>query len=179
MIGCSFEIRNETMYSFSVSASSLNFDVVFIRRFYRPANSVPGGDLAVSLGSSGRYSMILIDPTYRPAQVMPVFPPVKPAQPDPPLPLDREIVNFLRDQPEAVGTWSLVNAVAAACHPANRSESRELKLRILRRIRPLVYSYRVMSENSNALIPLLRRVRVGIRWRGARSRSARDKYRLR
>jgi hypothetical protein len=95
--------------------------------------------------------MILIDPCYEPAPAMPVFPPVKLAQPDPPFPLDLKIVNFLRDQPEAVPTWSLVNCVAASCHPANRSESRELKLRILRRITPLVYANRLRRVGRNYL----------------------------
>ena len=71
---------------------------------------------------------------------MQVLPPVKPAQSDPPLPLDREIVDFLRNGPEAVRTWQMVNSVATALHPANRFESRELKKRVLSRITRLVHA---------------------------------------
>jgi hypothetical protein len=85
--------------------------------------------------------MIIIDPCYHPAPVLPVFPPTNPVQPDPPFPLDREILNFLRDQPETVPTWTIVNAVAASLHPANRSASRELKKSILARITPLIYAH--------------------------------------
>jgi len=83
--------------------------------------------------------MIFIDPCYRPAPALPVLPPGKLVQSDPPFPLDRKIVNFLRDQPEAVPTWTMVNSVAAALNPANRSESRELKKQILGRITRLVH----------------------------------------
>jgi hypothetical protein len=82
---------------------------------------------------------IFYDPGYQPAPALPVLTPVKPVQSDPPFPLDREIVNFLRDQPEAVSTWTMVNAVAAAQHPANRAQSRELKKQILSRITRLVH----------------------------------------
>lgn len=67
-----------------------------------------------------------------------MLPPVKLNLPDPPFPLDREIVDYLRDQAEAVPIWTMVNSVAAALRPANRSESRELKKRLLSRITPLV-----------------------------------------
>ena len=60
--------------------------------------------------------------------------------PDPPYPLDRDIVNFLRDQPEAIRTWEMANAVAAGLNPPNRAERRELILQILSRITPLVRS---------------------------------------
>jgi hypothetical protein len=83
--------------------------------------------------------MIFIDPCFQPAPALPVFPPIKPVQSDPPFPLDREIVNFLRNQQEAVPTWTMVNGVAAALNPANRSESRELKKQILGRITRLVH----------------------------------------
>jgi len=83
---------------------------------------------------------IFIDPGYTPAPALPVLPPVKPVVPKPEFPLDREIVNFLRDQPEAVPTWRMANAVAAALNPGSRSERRELITRILARITPLVYA---------------------------------------
>jgi hypothetical protein len=95
--------------------------------------------------------MILIDPGYQPAPVLPVLQPVKPVRSDPLFPLDREIVNFLRDQPEAVRTWQMVNAVAAALRPANRSESRELKKRILARITPLIYTRHLRRVGCSAL----------------------------
>jgi hypothetical protein len=87
--------------------------------------------------------MEFIDVCYQPTPALPVLQPVKPVQSDPPFPLDRKIVDFLRDQPEAVSTWAMVNGVAAALNPANRSESRELKKQILSRITPLVYARRV------------------------------------
>ena len=71
--------------------------------------------------------IVFYDPGYQPAPTMPVCPPVKPIQPDPPFPLDREIVNFLNNEPEAVSTRRMVNAVAAALHPANRGEPRAEK----------------------------------------------------
>ena len=78
---------------------------------------------------------IFYDPGYEPKPALPVIQTVKPQQPDPPFPLDREIVKFLRDQPEAIATWGMVNTVAAAQHPANRSLGRELKKQILARIK--------------------------------------------
>jgi hypothetical protein len=75
-----------------------------------------------------------------------VIPSQRLVQPDPKFPLDLKIVDFLRDQPEAVSSWRLVNAVAAVQHPVNRDESRELKMRILRRITPLVYANRVRGS---------------------------------
>jgi hypothetical protein len=87
--------------------------------------------------------MTFIDPCFKAVPALPVLPPVKPMQSDPPFPLDCAIVNFLKDQPEPVRTWDMVNSVAAALHPPNRSESRELKTRILARITPLVYARRV------------------------------------
>ena len=83
---------------------------------------------------------ILIDPTVRPTPAMPVIPPPERNQSDPLFPLDREIVNFLRQQAEPVSTWQVANAVAAALNPASRSEKRELITRILARITPLVYA---------------------------------------
>jgi hypothetical protein len=83
---------------------------------------------------------VFIDPTFQPAQGLPVFPPVKRIESEPQNPLDREIVSFLRDQREAVPTWRMANTVAAALNPASRSEKRELITRILARITPLVYA---------------------------------------
>ena len=95
------------------------------------------------MGSACSYFMILIDVCYKPVHALPVVPPFKPSHEDPPYPLDREIVNFLRDQQEVVETWKMVNAVAASLNPKNRSESRALKLQIMARITPLVYARRV------------------------------------
>ncbi len=95
--------------------------------------------------------MIFIDPCYRPAPALPVLPPVKPVQFDPAFPLDRQIVNFLRDQPEAVPTWAMVNGVAAALNPPNRSESRELKKQILSRITRLVHLRYIRRVGRNYL----------------------------
>ena len=81
---------------------------------------------------------VFYDPGYEPPPVLPALPPVKLNQPEPSSPIDREIVNFLRDQPEAVSTWAMVNAVAASLNPSNRTASRELKAHILSRITPLV-----------------------------------------
>jgi hypothetical protein len=91
------------------------------------------------------------DPGYQPAPALPVLKPVKLNQPDPPFPLDKEIVNFLRDQPEAVETWDMVNGVAKALHPPNRCERRKLVTRILSRITPLVYARRVRRIGRNYL----------------------------
>lgn len=96
-------------------------------------------------------SMIFYDPGYQPTPALPVLPPVKPVQSDPPFPLDREIVNFLRDQPEAVTTWAMVNGVAAALNPPNRSESRELKKQILGRITRLVHLRYIRRVGRNYL----------------------------
>ena len=81
---------------------------------------------------------VFVDPGYQPPPVLPALPPVKLNQPDPPAPLDREIVNFFRSQSEPVSTWEMVNAVAASFSPPNRAASRELKEQILSRITPLV-----------------------------------------
>src|SRR5271154_2890877 len=81
--------------------------------------------------------MIFMDPGYQPAPKLPVIPSVKPIQPDPPLSLDREIVNYLRDQPEAVPNWTMANAVAALFRPANRSARRQLTIQALSRITAL------------------------------------------
>ncbi len=83
--------------------------------------------------------MVFIDPCYQPPSALPVLLPIKPVRPDPPFPLDQKIVNFLRDQPEAVSTWTMVNAVAVAQNPANRAQGRELKKQILSRITRLVH----------------------------------------
>ena len=81
---------------------------------------------------------VFFDPGYEPPPVLPALPPVKLDQPDPPFPLDREIVNFLRDQSEPISAWALANGVAAALHPPNRNARRELKLQILGRITRLI-----------------------------------------
>ena len=81
--------------------------------------------------------MIFIDPGYQPVSKLPIIPHVKPVQPDPLFPLDLEIVNYLRDQPEAVPNWTMANAVAAALRPLNRSARRDLTMQILSRITPL------------------------------------------
>jgi len=83
---------------------------------------------------------VFIDPGYTPPPVLPALPPVKLGQPDPPFRLDREIVNFLRDQSEPISAWTLANGVAAALHPPNRTASRELKLQILGRITRLIHT---------------------------------------
>jgi hypothetical protein len=54
--------------------------------------------------------MIFVDPTYSPRPILPAFPAIKPVQPDPPFPLDREIVRYLRNQPEAVPTWTMIKS---------------------------------------------------------------------
>ena len=82
--------------------------------------------------------MDFIDYNYKPTPALPKYPPVRIVLPEPSHWLDREIVHFLRDQPEAVPTWSMANAVAAALNPPNRSKLRELKLQVLCRITPLV-----------------------------------------
>jgi hypothetical protein len=97
--------------------------------------------------------MIFYDPGYQPTPALPVFPPVKLNQPDPSFPLDREIVNFLRDQPEAVETWDMVNAVASAQHTANRTEKRELIKQILSRITRLVH-FRYIRRVGRKLLAL-------------------------
>jgi len=81
---------------------------------------------------------VFIDPGYEPPPVLPALPPVKLNQPEPPFPLDREIVNFMRDQSEPVSTWTMVNAVAASFNPPTRAASRQLKEQILSRVTPLV-----------------------------------------
>ena len=81
---------------------------------------------------------VFIDPGYEPPPVRPALPPVQLEHSEPSFPLDREIVNFFRDQSEPVSTWTMVNAVAEALHPSNRDASRKLKLQILSRIAPLV-----------------------------------------
>jgi hypothetical protein len=91
------------------------------------------------------------DPGYQPKPALPVIKQVKRVQPDPPFPLDREIVNFLRDQPEAVPTWTMANSVAAALKPANRSQRRELTTQVLSRITPLVYARLVRRVGRNLL----------------------------
>jgi len=96
--------------------------------------------------------MILIDPGFRPAQPLPVYPPVKLIQSDPLFPLDREIVGFMRDQAQAVSIWTMVNAVAAALNPTSRTESRELKKRILARITPLIYARRLRRVGRKYLV---------------------------
>jgi len=83
---------------------------------------------------------VFIDPGYEPPTVLPALPPVKLDQPDPPFPLDREIVNFMRDQLEPISAWALANGVAAALHPPNRNARRELKLQILGRITRLIHT---------------------------------------
>ena len=83
---------------------------------------------------------VFIDPGYRPAPVLPALPPIKLNQPEPPFPLDREIITFMRDQSEPVSTWAMVNAVAASFAPPNRAASRELKKQILARITRLVHT---------------------------------------
>ena len=95
--------------------------------------------------------MVLIDYAFRPAPVLPVLPPVKPVQSGLPHPLDREIVNFLRHQPEAVKTWDMVNSVTSALNPDNRTERRELTKRIMARISPLVYAHRLRRVGRNYL----------------------------
>jgi len=95
--------------------------------------------------------MILYDPCYRPAEALPILQHIRPLQPAPPFPLDAEIVNFLQGQPEAVSTWKMVNEVATAQHPVNRTESRELKKRILARITPLIYTRRIRRVGRNFL----------------------------
>lgn len=74
---------------------------------------------------------------------MPVIPAPKRIQSDPPFPLDREIVNFLRQWSEPVLTWQMANAVAAALNPKSRAERRELTKEILSRITPLVRARRI------------------------------------
>jgi hypothetical protein len=103
-------------------------------------------------GSSSNYSVIFYDPGYQPMPVRPVLPPVKLNLPDPPFPLDREIVVFLREQQEAVPIWTVVNGVAAALHPANRFESRELKKRILSRITRLVRTRHIRRVGRKHLV---------------------------
>lgn len=95
--------------------------------------------------------MIFYDPGYQPKPALPVIQHVKPVRPDPPFPLDREIVNFLRDQPEPVSTWTMANAVAAALNPANRSKRRELKIQILSRITRLVHLRYIRRVGRNSL----------------------------
>jgi hypothetical protein len=87
--------------------------------------------------------MILIDPCYRPVPTFPILPAPKPIQSDLPFPLDREIVNFLREQPAPVATWWMANTVANALKPINRAERRELTQKILSRITPLIYARRI------------------------------------
>lgn len=83
---------------------------------------------------------VFFDPGYEPPPVLPALPPVKLEQPEPPFPLDREIVNFMRDQSEPISVWAMVNSVAATFHPPNRAASRELKKQILARITRLVHT---------------------------------------
>ena len=84
--------------------------------------------------------MIFYDPGYKPASPLPVVPQPKLNQPEPSFPLDRAIVNFMRDQPpEPISTWFMVNGVAASFGPSNRAASRELKKQILGRITRLVH----------------------------------------
>lgn len=91
------------------------------------------------------------DPGYQPTPALPVIQPVKLVQPDPPYPLDREIVNYLRDQPEATPTWTMANAVAIRLKPANRSQRRELIKQVLSRITRLVHAQRVRRVGRNFL----------------------------
>ena len=83
---------------------------------------------------------VFIDPGYKPPPVLPALPPVKLDQTEPPFPLDREIVNFMRDQSEPISAWAIANAVAAALNPPNRAASRDLKLQILGRITRLIHT---------------------------------------
>ena len=93
------------------------------------------------MGFSGRtrkYSMIFIDPGYKPAPALPVFPSFKPARQEPQHQIDRDILTFLRDEPEPVGVWTLINQVAELYAPKSRSERRAKRNEILSRINPLV-----------------------------------------
>jgi len=83
--------------------------------------------------------MDFIDVCYQPGLSLPVLPPAKPVRPDPPFPLDREIVNFLRDQPVPVSPWTMAKGVVDARNSASRSERRELTLQILFRITRLIH----------------------------------------
>jgi hypothetical protein len=94
---------------------------------------------------------IFYDPGYQPRPALPVLQRSKLVQPDPPYPLDREIVNFLRGQPQATPIWTMANAVAAALNPANRAERRALTTEILSRITPLVYARLVKRVGRNFL----------------------------
>ena len=86
---------------------------------------------------------ILIDPGFQPTPALPVIPPPERCHSDLPFPLDREIVNFLRQWSEPVLTWQMANAVAAALNPKGRAERRELTKQILSRITPLVRAQRI------------------------------------
>ena len=82
--------------------------------------------------------MILVDPCYRPVPALPVYPAIKPTHREPQNQIDRDILALLRDEPEPVGTWSVVNRVAEL-YPANsRTERRTRRMEVLRRINPLV-----------------------------------------
>jgi hypothetical protein len=83
---------------------------------------------------------VFIDPGYQPPQILPALPAVKLNQPEPPFPLDHEIVNFMRNQSEPISAWALANGVAAALYPPNRKARRELKLQILGRITRLIHT---------------------------------------
>ncbi len=83
---------------------------------------------------------IFVDPGFEPPPVLPALPPVKLNQPEPSFPLDREIVNFMRDQSEPISAWTLANGVAAALNPPNRNARRELKLQILGRITRMIHT---------------------------------------
>lgn len=95
--------------------------------------------------------MFFIDPCYQPTPVVPVIQHVKPMQSDPSFPLDKEIVNFIRDQPEAVSTWAMANAVANDLQPGNRTKNRELKIQILGRITRLVHLQFIRRVGRNYL----------------------------
>jgi len=95
--------------------------------------------------------MIFYDPGCKPTPALPVISQVNTSRPDPAFPLDREIVDFVRDQPEAVPTWTMVNDVAAALRPPNRSASRELKKQILSRKTRLIHLGYIRRVGRNLL----------------------------
>src|SRR5208282_3059014 len=88
--------------------------------------------------STGRYGMDFIDVCYQPAPALPVFPSFKPARQEPQNQLDRDILTVLRDEPEPVGVWTLINQVAELYAPKNRAERRAKRNEVLNRINPLV-----------------------------------------
>ena len=95
----------------------------------------------LGLNSVGRVAtpMILIDPTFRPPPVMVparhlIHHPIR----YPTDALGQSILALLGDAPEPISPWRVANVVAAAQNPANRSESRALRLRVRSRVNPLV-----------------------------------------